>query len=272
MRKTRRSRHSHRGNKNTWGILIIIAVFVVVIGVGWTVFYLNSKRVTLDSASLCPSVGIDNKTVILVDRTDPLSDMQQQELKVYLQDIKNSIPVHASISIYGMDQAEPKMLQPEISMCNPGDGENVSPWLANPVLIKKVWQEKFSDKLDSIIAQLMVPLEVPNSPIMETIKAVSISEFIGEKNTNIKKRLVIVSDMMQHTISYSQYINSISFEDYKGGTAYQHHLANLNGVNVEIIYIRRENSDSIQGKAHIQFWQQYIHSMGGILTKVKSIN
>jgi len=272
MRKARRGRQSQGITKNMWGILIIIAVFTATIGIGWTYFSVNSNKVTLDSDSLCPSVGVDNKTVILVDRTDPLNDMQQQELKIYLRDIKNSIPVHSSISIYGMDQAEPKMLQPKISICNPGDGENISRWLANPALIKKVWQEKFSDKLDSIIAQLMVPLEVQNSPIMETIKAVSIAEFIGDKNTNIQKRLIIVSDMMQHTMSYTQYTNSVDFKDYKKSAAYQHHLANLNGVTVEIIYIRRHNSDNIQGKSHIQFWQQYIHSMSGMLTKVKSIN
>ena len=272
MRQTRPSRRQRGSNKNMWGGLIILVVLVGAVGIGWIVFSLNSHKITLDPVSLCPSIGVENKTVVLIDRTDPLNEMQQRELMVYLRDIKSSIPMHASISIYGMDQAEPKMLQPEIFVCNPGDGENTSPWLANPALIKKVWREKFSDKLDSIITRLMEPLEVPNSPIMETIKAVSIAEFIGNINKDIQKRLIIVSDMMQHTLSYSQYTHSTDFKTYQKSSAYLHHLANLNGVSVEIIYIRRLNSDNIQGKAHIQFWNQYVHSMGGTLLKVKSIN
>ncbi|MBM9515095.1 hypothetical protein [Desulfogranum marinum] len=272
MRQVSRSRRPRGSSKNIWGGLIIVAVLVGFIGVGLTTFFLNSKKTTLDPLTLCPSSGVESKTVILIDRTDPLDEMQQRELEIYLRDIKASIPIHASISIYGMDQAESKMLEPEIFVCNPGDGKNISPWLANPALIKKIWQKKFSDKLDSTIARLMEPLEVPNSPIMETIKTVSIAEFIGEKNKAIKKRFVIVSDMIQHTLSYSQYTQSADFQAYKRNSAYQHHLADLNGVKVEIIYIRRHNSNNVQGKSHIQFWQQYVHSMGGVLIKVKSIN
>lgn len=259
-------------DKKWWDALIITIPVIVVIIFGCVYFHFRSKEIALDPVSLCPLTGVVDKTVVLIDRTDPLSEMQQRELLVYLNDIKTSIPLHASISIYEMEQAKPKMLQPKICICNPGSGENKSQFFANPKLIKKIWEKNFSDKLDLIITQLMEPLEVQGSPIMESIKAISIAEFIGNKNQNIQKRLIIVSDMIQHTLSYSQYNHTSDFHSYKKSSSYQLNLSELNGVNVEILYIKRHDLGNVQGKAHIQFWQQYIYSMGGTLTRIKSVN
>lgn len=264
---------SRKRKKDMWGFFLIVLVIFITVTFGIILLSAKSKTTTLDRKTLCPAKGIVGKTAILIDRTDPLTNMQQQELKIYLNDIKTSIPIHAAISIYGMDKAMPDRIEPEIYLCNPGKGENKSPWLSNPALIKKVWQKKFSNQLDDIINRLMEPLEIPNSPIMEAIKAVAISEFIGEDNKGISKHLVIVSDMMQHTPLYSHYRKRPNFKAYKASQAFEQHLADLHGVTVEIFYIRRPKLSSFaQGKEHIQFWQQYIYAMGGTLIRIRSIN
>ena len=107
---------------------------------------------------------------------------------------------------------------------------------------------------------------------MEAIKAVAVTEFIGEKNKSIPKHLIIVSDMMQHTSAYSHYRDLSNFSSYKTSKAFDQHLSNLNEVDVEIYYIRRPELSSKQGKSHILFWEQYIHAMGGALVRVRNIN
>lgn len=266
------SRRRKRKNDILGYIIIILGILIVI---GFAVGLLISKEnhIALDPETLCPTTGIEEKTVILIDRTDPLTNIQHQELKVFLHDIKNAIPLHSAISIYSMDKPNPDILEAEIFLCNPGKGENKSPLLSNPQLIEKIWKEKFSKKLDDVISRMMEPLTIGNSPIMENIKAVSVTEFIGNENKDVKKHLIIVSDLMQNTSTYSHYRNSsFNFSAYEKSNAFQYYQCDLKGVDVEILYVRRPNLLNAQGKKHILFWQNFIHAMGGTLIKVKSIN
>lgn len=255
------------------GIIVIIIGIIVLIGFVASFLIMEEKKITLHPETLCPTSGLIEKTVVIIDRTDPLTSFQNQELKVYLHDIKNGIPIHSAISIYGMDKSTCAILEPEIFLCNPGRGKDKSPLLANPKLIEKIWEEKFSKRLDDVISRMMEPQTVGNSPIMEKIKAISVTEFIGNDNKNIKKNLIIVSDLMQNTSIYSHYKNfSFDFSLFKKSNAFQYLQCDLTDVDVEILYVRRPDLVNVQGKKHILFWQSFIYEMKGTLVKVKSIN
>ena len=134
-------------------LIVIVVLILLTLVIAW--FTAKRRTISLDPATLCPTMGAEGKTAILIDRTDPLTDIQQQELKVYLNDLKVSVPLHAAISIYKMDNPRPGRIEPVIFLCNPGQGENKSPWLSNPALIKKVWHDKFSKRLNAIIMRMM---------------------------------------------------------------------------------------------------------------------
>jgi len=266
-----RKRRSRRSQKNALGFIIITVVAIIIITFIVSFLKANSSLEAYDPNTLCPLTGITGKTVILIDRTDPLNEIQRQEIKVYLNDIKNSIALHSAIIIYGIDKPEPSWIKPDLFLCNPGKGEKKSKWTSNPMLAKKTWDIKFSKRVDETIDKLMEPLKIRNSPIMEAIKVVTIGEFVGNKNSGIAKKLIIISDMIQNTSTFSQYKNHCDFTTFKSSRAFGHYLTDMRGIDVEIFYVRRPNLRNVQGKKHILFWQQYFNEMGAILTKVISV-
>jgi hypothetical protein len=77
--------------------------------------------------------------------------------------------------------------------------------------------------------------------------------------------------MLQHTPEHSHYNAMTSFQAFRLSPHYRRVRTDLRGIEVEIMYVRRETKPSVQGQKHIEFWQQYITDMGGILTHVVSL-
>src|SRR5262249_53067496 len=99
-------------------------------------------------------------------------------------------------------------------------------------------------------------------------QSVSVSAFAGSGRQEIPKHLVIVSDMLQYTLEYSQYDRVQSFDTFRSSNYHRRVRADLKGADVEIIYIRRGTRNAVQGKAHIRFWEDYIRDANGSLTHV----
>ena len=59
------------------------------------------------------------KTVALLDLTDPLNKAQKEFLKE-IEELKNIIPKHHSLTIYTLDEELDLNKSRKITMCNPG--------------------------------------------------------------------------------------------------------------------------------------------------------
>ncbi len=267
-RPRRLSRQKRRQKKNFWGILMICAVFIVIVITGFAFWQLNKSHVEIDKATLCPVLGAKATTVVLIDRTDSMNPVQQGALLQKLDDIKAETPKYGAIEIYSVGQVGEALLRPEVKLCNPGRGEDVDQTIGNPRLVEKRWKEGFQAPLERVFKDMLRPGEAKTSPIAESIQSVAITSFDADNQSGADKRLVIVSDMLQNTPEFNQYVALTPFERFKTTEYYRRVRAHLDGVRVEILYVRRPTARQIQGEGHIEFWQQFFMDEGATLERV----
>ncbi len=106
---------------------------------------------------------------------------------------------------------------------------------------------------------------------MESIQSVALTAFTGRKLKHLKKRFVIISDMLHNTSEFSHYTGELDFDKIHRSPYYLKVRANLEGIDVIIFYVRRETPRKIQGRRHIEFWQQYFLDQSAVVKRVLRI-
>jgi len=257
--------------ERTWSAFIgsLLLLFGMIIFFGLTASSLSPKSVSPET--LCPEDEyIKEIVVVLVDRLDPLYPVQRAALKNYMINLKDTIPTYGKIVILYVKPNYNYYLEPAFVICNPGTGKEANRLIENPALIHKRWKDYASVFAKSI--DEMIPSEnTPQSPIMENIKLVAISIFENPKIKKIPKRLVLISDMIQNTSAHSQYRELVPFDKFSMTNYYQNLKTKLEGVEVEIIYVKRDYAESVQGAGHRKFWEKYFSEMGGVLTRFTAL-
>jgi len=160
--------------------------------------------------------------------------------------------------------------QPTLIICNPGDGQESSELTANIQLLTQTWEQDFYQKIVAAVESQMIIDEADNSPIMEMFKFVGIRSMF--ESTAPEKRIIVISDMVEHTSSYSQYTQSVDFQTLKDSPYFREVRPSLDNVDVEMLYIERPELAVIQRRRHITFWENLIDEAGGRITLVEPIN
>jgi len=137
--------------------------------------------------------------------------------------------------------------------------------------VEKKWKNNFSQKIDEIFDSMLHGNDADVSPIMESIQSVAISAFGDHRVEGIPKKLIVVSDMLQNTSGFSHYQKRLDYILFKKSPYYIKVRPKLNEAKVEIFYLRRRGSATIQGKRHSEFWQKYFSDNNGNLILVESI-
>ena len=111
-----------------------------------------------------------------------------------------------------------------------------------------------------------------SSPIMEMLKFVGLRTFA--KSDSPDKRLILVSDMVEHTESYSQYRNrNFDFRSLSSTPYFREMRPSLDGVYINLLYIERASLAEIQGGDHVtKFWQPFVRRSGGQIDDITYIN
>lgn len=259
------ARTRRRKREDLTGVLLLSGTAIIAASVVAGAAWLYRKQPNLDANSLCPEGGAQGLTVLLVDQTEPLNAVQQEALRVKLLDIENEIHRGAGLEIYSIQPVETAVLKPELPLiCNPGRGADVDAITGNPRLVERRWHDAFDLPVRRLLSQLTAPATRDVSPIFESIQSVSVTAL----STRVAgaKRLIIASDMLQNTANFSQYRTPISFAELSTTDYYRRVRADLRGIDVEVIYIRRDGP--YQPVQHIQFWQEYFAEAGGHLQRV----
>jgi hypothetical protein len=146
--------------------------------------------------------------------------------------------------------------------CNPGDGSNLSQLVANPEMAKRKWADGFKKPLEAALVTEMAASAADMSPIMATIQQIAVDRFTGRAAASIPKRLIVVSDMIEHTPEYSQYRGDLTYDRFKRSPAYRRVRTDLNGATVTIEYVQRLKPP-IDSVAHMAFWEEWVRDNGG---------
>ena len=266
--KTPPRRKDRKKRSDLLGTIIMMGCAVVVIAIGGAYFWYESQQTELDE-TFCPTSGPVSVTAVLIDRTDTLNAVQQDDVRQRLNGLRDSVPIHGLLAVYSVDSTEEGLLKPEFRLCNPGRGEELSKWVANPRLAQMRWEELFGHPLQEVFDSMVEGGSADSSPILESIQSVALSVFTGEKVKNAHKELIVVSDMLQHTVELSHYRGENNFGRLRASNYYRRIHTNLDGAKVSILYIRRPTAKAAQSKEHVLFWKEYFLDQNAVPSFVR---
>lgn len=162
-----------------------------------------------DQETLCPKTGPVGHTLILVDKSDPWSEVQAGRLKKLVKQIGDELPAERMLSIYVFNDVFEPGFPSLISLCNPG--KTASELIGNPRREYVKWVEKFGRPLDDALTVLTQPAKGNQSPIVEAI-----GDVVSRRENRVQngdRSLVLVSDMLQNSGQFTVFGNAAGARD-----------------------------------------------------------
>ena len=254
MARTSYSRRRKR-NDDIKGYILLFISAIIILGILGAYFVVRGNSIILTKDTLCPEDGPYGHTVFLIDRTDTYSKIQIAQIEKYLAEFQRQIPKHNELSIYDINSDPDNSLTPVFKMCNPGDGSDIGNWeslATNKNQIKQKYDEKFSNKLNETLNNMLLPNTEDISPIFEMIKVVAVKAFpLAEtKNGN---HLIIISDMLHNSSDYSHYQSSPDVNSFKNSNFRKKINVDLTNTKFNILYVERANYANLQNNNHKNF-------------------
>lgn len=266
------SRHAKRQQKKQlkseifWGS----AALITAVGIAAAAcYFLLNRPEGLDPETLCPACGPKGHYVLLVDMTDPLSFTQKLAFEVVLRDIiEKQTPEGYLLSVFAMGEDFRENAEPLVEICNPGTGEDKSEWTANLKQLRRLYNERFRDVLFNQASLLTASPPAKASPIFEMLQMVGINAF-RKHDVKGERRLIVVSDMLNHTPGFSMYKGLVDYRDFAATSYARKVQLDLSGVDVEIHYLI--NSPELQTRRNLKFWEDYFTGAGARIVVVRPL-
>ena len=243
-------------------LLIGLSVVVIVV-LGGLFAWFSADKVELDDA-FCPLDGPASVTAVMIDQTDQLNATQQSDVRNRLETIRDSIPKFGRLAIYTVGSDFEGLSAPDFALCNPGSGEELSRWIANPDLARRRWSTVFDKPLRAAFDAAISANAADQSPIFESIQALALAEF-ARLDDNAAKQLIVVSDLLQHTRDFTLYVSdphSSDFERLAASSYYGRIRTDLKGAAITILFLRRSAGLARWPKAHLGFWRDFLLDQG----------
>lgn len=254
------------------GLLTLILLLLgALVGLG---LYSAGQRVEIDEVTLCPNAKhIPELLVILLDSSDRLGEAQKLRVLHELEREQMGLPKFGRLDVYSMGGVG-ELVEPVLTICNPGDGTDLSELVANPVLARKRWETAFKARVDETLREGIEAREAPTSPIFEAIQAAAVRTFdLPVLDAIRSRRMLIVSDLLQNVPGkMSHYQDSLDFESFSSSAYFEEVRAPLKGVQVGILYLARARAAGAQGRKHIDFWTDYLGALGASTERVTRIS
>lgn len=273
----RNKRHGARGRERPsggWGVagaaLALIVLLALLAGGIWLA---RSSSVPTDSQTLCrqdqpPPVV----TIVVVDVTDGLTQNEQSQVLGEVVRLRDALPRFGMLEIHALGRDALNPHTPRVSLCNPGRGADMNELYQNPRLAEKRWESEFNLRLEETLAEVMSGEDSDQSLILEAIKAISLMRLAQPEFDGVEKRLVLISDLLQHAPGvYSHYSGRPEYEAFSRTPTGSAARTNLQGVQVELHYMQRPRTQVRQDAEHLQFWISHFERNGGVVTKVRKI-
>jgi hypothetical protein len=248
--------------------LLLTVVALLAGGIGVYVWATATRPPVRDQATFCPLDGPRAITVILLDTSDPLPPPTVAEVTKRLTDIADELPDYALLEIRLLDPAY-RAGRVVFSLCNPGDGRGLNEFTGNPALAKRRWKERFRAPLDDTLNHSLQSKPADTSPILATLQGIALDRFTGKSVVEVSKLLVVVSDMIEHGKEYTQYPPAdLSYQRFKKLPLYLKVRTDLNGAEVQVLYVQRFTRPPLDNIAHVRFWVDWIQDNRGELGRI----
>ncbi|MBU1175427.1 MAG: hypothetical protein KKH72_08480 [Alphaproteobacteria bacterium] len=248
-----------RRNSGTGGQIAAIAILAVVLVtvlacIFWFWIRANDAFVAIDEETLCPKQGIAAQTIVLLDTTDALSRVTQSEVLNRLNDLTASLPRGGYLDIRVLNE-NPDLTASILSLCNPGAGGDIDPLIGNPELAGKRWAERFAGPVAEALAASVSGGAQNFSPILAALQQIAAERLSTKEQQAVETRIVVVSDMLEHTGYYSHFRDGRSIATYRD-IAGSRYLTDLHGAEIDFWMVMRDRPD-IDVTELAEFWLQW---------------
>lgn len=262
----RRSRRSKGISDGITGLLLGVLGIILVAGLGGGYWLIKSSRPKLD-ANNCPSSGPKAIHVIMFDRSDPISEQQAQRIRQTIDRYRNDASFGQRFDLYTFQGDTQHSLQPKLQLCALGKPSDANALIENPESVRRAYEIKFAKVLDQAVSELVRGSQEKTSPIIESLRAASISSFGPVSAGEMPLRVTLISDMVQNTSLANQFAAEPNFALLSKSPAWVTLQPQLKGASVEVLYLRRltalRKGAPIQNRGHQLFWEQLISASGG---------
>ena len=226
MPKKRKNKSTSASDYLLIGILILVLVAIFAGG-----FFLISNKeddFNLSFEDLCPKAGARATVAILLDTTDEISETTKQDIQKRVDEELEKLPRFYRLSLYKMDD-EGLDPTPVVTLCNPGQltemGELAQKgYTANPRMIQEKYNN-FSSKIGEATNLILnASFEGQQSPLLSALQELSLRLpkpviLDPEKYPSGRNRIIYITDLMEHTDTFSIYISKIDLEAFQGSRA-----------------------------------------------------
>lgn len=227
----------------------------------------------LNPRTFCPINGSDEKIVLLIDTSDPLTSIAQERLKELLKgfgdsDNEHYLPQGHELIVYRLPPKIVDIKQPSLRICNPGNPNDRTfkdDVFASPVEAQRKWR---IFKVQRFLALPKPDEQVAGkqSPLLESIAVIAARHIpsigVGKRKPT---RLFLFSDMLQNSDLLSHYKSLPMMKEFKSLVGYSEMDSDLTDVKVWLFYVRRTGSENVQTAKHYYWWTKAIDLFGGRL-------
>jgi hypothetical protein len=127
--------------------------------------------------------------------------------------------------------------------------------------VEKQWKNSFDAPISRALRVLISAPTAARSPILESIAALTSRPDFDHRVS--ERRLLIVSDMLQHTPGeFSHYSSRGLWKAYIQSALFQDTWADLKNVAVDIEYLRRAGYGQYQKEEQRNFWRHWFKKSG----------
>ncbi len=248
---------------------MLLVILIVGGYAAYNVFF--KQRIQYDPVSACPvlsgQVAPRAHTVILIDETDTLTDIQADQVRNLLQKTANNeLQPGELLSIYVLGDDFRTNRRPIFEMCKIRDGSDADALTENEKLMRKRFRERFQGPLMAKIDTLLLPKPVAKqSPLMEMVQSISVNSF-DKWMTSGNRRLIVVSDMIQNVRDFTMFKSQPEFEKFNKSPYAQKVKTRLPDTSVELYYL--SNYPKLQTNRNAEFWRQYFNNSGAMVEKI----
>lgn len=235
-----------------------------------SVFGLFALAAFTASPSTLPDTGcrMDHKdpahTVLLIDQSDPFNPNDLGWVNEFIDSEARTLPRFGRLTVVTPNSADPYDAKIVYSHCSPGSAEHANAILQNPRMIEDTWRETFYNPMTAEIEAALMDDRQPSSPLFEAVY--SIADRADFQASRGDRRIILISDLMQHSDAFSMYRTGTDAEAFKA-TRIADQIPDMAGVEIVARIVPRQEYDLPMSDVKA-FWGDYFAETGADFSSV----
>ncbi len=253
LMRRKKSRRHHRGViserlRSNWRAIGLYGVTGVIM-IGAVAFAWQAAGEDLGPDGCRATAATQPHIAVLLDGTDRLKPFAVNAVKLKMHQIKNALPTHSRLSVFGLVPAEQGIVTQAFSQCTPKPAAQVNVFIEQEAnLIKQ--NDSFDAGYQAAVQRVLDQASQPESHIIAALYAVTAHDITT---------LVVMSDMLQHTSE-----SSMLRGDFRGAdnSLYVVEITHrLQGMKILIIQLGTRRWAAHQ-KAARAYWEKLFTKAG----------